>query len=144
MEVLKDQLTDHFRLREFANNEDGGGVLLTPPFLEFVRMLEVFRVCYNRPINITSGYRTKDFNKKIGGVSNSLHLKQLAIDFSLPAEFYKFSKERQDQFLENVKSKWYQICDDNNIPGSVLFYDRWVHIDVRANKRYFEDKRGMK
>lgn len=142
MKLLKDEITSHFRLVEFANNEDGGVVEITPPFIEFVQMLEEFRGWYNRPVNILSGYRTKPFNKKVGGASNSLHLKGLAIDFSLPTAFYKYSKSRQNEFLENIKNKWYEICDKHNIYGSVLFYDTWVHIDARTNKRYFEDKRG--
>lgn len=142
MILLKDQITAHFRLNEFANNEDGGVIEVTPSFVQFVLMLEEFRGWYNRPVLITSGYRTKAFNKKVGGVSNSLHLKGLAVDFALPSAFYNYSKARQNQFLENIKNKWYEICDENGIFGSVLYYDRWVHLDVRTNKRYFEDKRG--
>lgn len=34
----------------------------------------------NRPMVINSGYRTKEFNKRVGGISNSNHLKGLAAD----------------------------------------------------------------
>lgn len=142
MRVLNGRITEHFQLSEFANNLDGGVVLITPQVIEFIQMLEEFRKWYGRSVNITSGYRTKEFNKKVGGASNSLHIQGIAIDFALPSAFKKYSKERQEEYLNNIKNKWYQICDNRGIHGSVIFYDTWVHLDARRNKRYFEDKRG--
>lgn len=42
--------------------------------------LQVVRDYYNRPISITSGYRTPAHNKAIGGAPNSYHLKGMAAD----------------------------------------------------------------
>ncbi len=142
IDIRKDQITDHFRLSEFVNTLDCNRLDISLEFFRFVSMLEYFRRWYGRPVNITSGFRTAAYNRKIGGVSNSLHLKGLAIDFRLPSDFKRYSKVRQNEFLTNVRNKWFQLCDLEGIPGSVLWYDTWVHLDYRTNKRYFEDKRG--
>ncbi len=143
MKLLEDRLTEHFWLHEFSNTQDGDVVLYNPDFRKFIDMLEEFRVWYNRRMNITSGYRTKAFNKKIGGVSNSYHLKQLAADFRLPSEYFRFSKNRKEEFLSNIKTKWYQICEKHEKTGSVIYYDTIVHLSWWPTW-YFEDKRGMK
>jgi hypothetical protein len=142
VDIRKDQITEHFRLSEFVNTLDGNRIDLSPEFFRFVFMLENFRRWYGRPVNITSGFRTAAYNRKVGGASNSLHLKTLAIDFRLPSDFKRYSKARQNEFLTNVRNKWFQLCDLEGIPGSVLWYDTWVHLDYRTDRRYFEDKRG--
>jgi hypothetical protein len=45
-------------------------------------MLDQVRDKFDKPIHITSGYRTPAYNEKVGGVKNSSHLKGLAIDLS--------------------------------------------------------------
>lgn len=141
MNLLNDQITPHFRLSEFANNADGGAVILNPDVILFIQMLEEFRIWYNRPMTITSGYRTKPFNKEVGGASNSYHLKGLAADVALPSVYYSYSKARKDQFLENVKEKWYEICKAHGKTGSVIWEPTWIHLSWWPSW-YFEDKRG--
>ena len=141
MKLLNDQITPHFRLSEFANTKDGDVVLLNSDVVLFIQMLEEFRVWYNRTMTITSGYRTKAFNKKVGGASNSYHLKGLAADFGLPSAFYNYSKARREEFLMNVKNKWYEICREHGKTGSVIWYDTWIHLSWWPTW-YFEDKRG--
>lgn len=48
--------------------------------LEFVLKLDTMRDLIKRPLYITSGYRTSEYNKIVGGVENSAHLKGLAVD----------------------------------------------------------------
>jgi uncharacterized protein YcbK (DUF882 family) len=43
-------------------------------------MIDKAREIYGKPIVVTSGFRTKSHNEKVGGVSSSSHLKGLAID----------------------------------------------------------------
>lgn len=141
MNLLDDRITAHFRLSEFANTEDGNVMLLNARVILFIQCLEIFRVWYGRVMNITSGYRTAAFNKKVGGVSNSYHLKALAADFKLPKEYFKYSKQRQEEFINNIKNKWYEICEANGEKGSVIIYDTIIHLSFWP-VWYYEDKRG--
>jgi len=47
---------------------------------EFIEKLTLARFKSNTPYIINSGYRTKEHNKKVGGVVNSSHCKGLAVD----------------------------------------------------------------
>ena len=138
-----DRLTLHFRLSEFVNTLDGNRMYLDSGFIPFVLQLQEFRLWYGRPMNITSGYRTAAYNRKVGGASNSMHLKGLAVDFRLPAgELKKYGKARKEEFYNNIKDKWFLLCDGAGVKGSVVFYDAIIHLDYRRDFRYFDDRRG--
>ena len=47
-----------------------------------VNVMEKIRTEYGMPIYITSGYRTPEHNKKVGGVANSQHIYGEACDFT--------------------------------------------------------------
>ena len=71
---------DYFELSEFDSpDEVGSGVNMDTQFLD---MINDARQYANVPFVITSGYRTKAHNKKVGGSSTSSHLKGLAADIS--------------------------------------------------------------
>ena len=57
--------------------------------IDFLAKLDKAREYANIPFIITSAYRTKEHNAKIGGVANSSHLKGLAVDIRVNS-----SKER--------------------------------------------------
>lgn len=52
--------------------------------LQTKEALELAEVYYGSHIYVTSGYRDKEYNKKVGGAVNSQHLYGLAIDIPLP------------------------------------------------------------
>ena len=63
-----------------------------------------------KPIIITSGYRCQELNKKVGGKSNSFHLKGLAADLKYSVELWTFLTQHakfDKLILETSKSaKW--------------------------------------
>lgn len=140
MKLQKDQLTEHFRLQEFACD---GEMLVTPEYLIFVqKVLEPFRTWYNRPININSGFRTKEKNRAVGGVANSLHLRAMAVDFNFPTDYMKASKTRQNEFMQNLITKWNELCRSAGGFGQICWYGTYVHAGLSWQHEYFEDKRG--
>ena len=65
------KLTEHFDLDEFGEVP----VNAAPSYLELCSLiLEPIRAHFQKPIMITSGYRSPAHNKEIGGVSNSQHV----------------------------------------------------------------------
>ena len=68
----------YFRLSEF-DDAPGTGKNMKKDFL---KKLDKARAIADVPFKITSGYRSKETNKRVGGVSTSSHLKGLAADIS--------------------------------------------------------------
>lgn len=75
------QLTKNFNSNEFDSpDKPSTGMLMDKKFIE---TLQKARDIANTPFIITSGYRTIEHNKKVGGVSNSSHLKGKACDIKI-------------------------------------------------------------
>ena len=56
----------YFNYEEFDSPDiQGSGQLMDPELLD---MIDKAREIYGKPIHITSGYRTEDHNRKVGGV----------------------------------------------------------------------------
>lgn len=79
------KLTTNFKWGEFWSGSKSG-IRIEPPeelFNKIVVManeLQIVRLMINKPIIITSGYRTKEWNKHKGGVPNSYHIQGIAVD----------------------------------------------------------------
>lgn len=87
------QLSEHFELAEFLVSETAArrGIANEPPpeVIENLRrlcrrVLEPLREHLNRPIVITSGYRSPALNRAIGGSSTSHHMQGRAADIIVP------------------------------------------------------------
>ena len=81
--------------------------------LEAVRLLND-----NKPITITSGYRCKELNKAVGGVSTSQHQNGCAADFVVG------SAEENRRLFEKIKSS-------GSVPFDQLILEPkagWIHI----------------
>ena len=71
----------HFETQEFDSPDlPNSGINMDNAFLQ---MLNDARGIAGIPFNITSGYRTKNRNKLVGGVANSSHLVGKAADISV-------------------------------------------------------------
>jgi len=68
----------YFKLSEF-DDAPGTGKNMKKDFL---KKLDKARAIADVPFKITSGYRSKETNKRVKGVSTSSHLKGLAADIS--------------------------------------------------------------
>lgn len=75
------RLYKYFELSEFDSpDEEGSGELMEHDVIE---RLDVVRDLCGFPLIITSGYRTIEHNKKVGGVANSSHLLGYAVDIAV-------------------------------------------------------------
>lgn len=83
-------LTKHFTLNEFTRSATARKhCIINDPPAEVIPLifslsciLECVRAKINSPIFITSGYRSPELNKFVGGVPNSKHTLGLAVDFT--------------------------------------------------------------
>lgn len=124
-------LTTNFKLSEFRC-KDGTDVPveLLPNVQKLANELQKLRDELELPIKINSGYRTKSYNKKIGGATNSMHVQAKAADIVVtditPTNLYK----RIEKLIEEGKV---------NFKG-VGVYDTFVHVDVRDMRSRWDER----
>lgn len=85
-------------------------------------VLDPLREWYNKPIYINSGYRCKQLNNAVGGVSNSYHLKGMAADIDMG------DKDDNQPLFDYIK---------DNLSFTELGWEgngRWVHVAYDPNK----------
>ena len=86
---------------------------------ELLHMLDAARKLYGKPIRVTSGFRTKDHNKKVGGVVSSSHLKGLAVDLACSESRNRF---KMIKALLEVGFKRLGVAST------------FIHVDIDKNK----------
>ena len=119
------KITKNFDLKEFACN-DGTTVpdILLPNVIELAKNLQVIRDALGKPVHINSGYRTVDYNKKVGGVSNSQHVIAKAADITVSG----LTPKEVHAVIEGL------IAQGKVRQGGLGLYDTFVHYDVRGTK----------
>jgi GH24 family phage-related lysozyme (muramidase) len=118
-----ESVSNNFKVKEFACS-DGDTIVVD---VEFVKTtLQKIRNHFNAPITINSAYRTPAHNKKVGGASNSYHMKGRAFDIVVkghtPSELAKYARSI------GVKG--------------VIEYNTFVHVDSRPNKYWARNNNG--
>lgn len=125
-------LTPHFTLDEMIATQHRQFENWPPPKVqtslrETARQMEtVRRLLGDRPIVISSGYRSPEVNRAVGGVVNSAHLQGLAVDFNCyaygtPLEVCQAIAKSGlgfDQLIE--EGTWSHISFDPRMRGQVL------------------------
>ena len=86
------------------------------------QLMELVRTILDKPIFITSWYRSPEVNKGIGGRDSSMHMKSLACDFVSP---FGTPKEICEEILKNQWIKFDQL---------ILEFNRWVHIGLSEGR----------
>ena len=121
------KLTKSFQLSEFACN-DGTQVpeALIPNVKELAKNLQVLRDEIGETLTINSGYRSPAWNKKIGGVKNSMHLKAMASDLVCKSLTPKQLKAVIEKLIKEGKMK----------NGGIGLYPSFVHYDIGATRRW--------
>jgi zinc D-Ala-D-Ala carboxypeptidase len=127
------QLTPHFSLAEMTVSQTAArqGIDNDPDdgVIENLRKtcagLERIRILLGHPIFISSGYRSQELNRAIGGSPSSAHTKGWAADFICPA--YGTSPDIM-RAIADSDIQFDQLIEE---------FGRWVHIsfDPRNRKR---------
>lgn len=128
-------ITEHFRVREFRCKDGSDKILIST---ELVNMLEKLREHLGETypdcsIDINSGYRTKEHNKKIGGSSTSKHIQGKAADV-----FVKWNGK-------TVPAK--EVCcaaQDLDFDGIGYISSDAVHVDVRGSRWWADETKNNK
>jgi len=113
-----------WRVMVYPSSEIAANLVVVARKMEKIREL-----LGNKPITVTSGFRPKLYNKKIGGAEFSAHMKGLACDFQHSDLKAMIVRERLYPHLEDLKIRM------ENLPSA-----NWVHIDLKEpgfSGRYF-------
>ena len=113
------KLSTHFKVKEFACKDGSDAVLVAP---RLVMVLQSIRSHFGAAVTINSGYRTPQYNTKVGGVAHSQHCYGTAADITVkgqtPAAVAAYARE--------LMPDW----------GGVGVYAKqnFTHIDVRETR----------
>ena len=118
------QLAPGFRVRELRCR-DGSDTIMIDQTLAV--LLQAIREHFNKPITITSGYRTAAHNKSVGGAKSSQHLLGKAADIQVADT----TVEAVAAYAESLMPDWGGV---GRYPVKAGRTKGWVHVDTRPNK----------
>ena len=119
------KLTENFSLDEFKSKDGASFPAEVMQNLSILaEQLQALRDHLGKPITITSGYRSKEHNKKIGGALDSYHVRGMAADIQVAGMKPKEVAEEIEKLIKEGKM----------LEGGIGIYNSWVHYDHR-NKR---------
>lgn len=111
------KLSGNFKVREFACKDGSDAVLVAP---RLVMVLQTIRDHFGMAVTINSGYRTPQYNTKVGGVAHSQHCYGTAADIVVRGQ----TPAAVAAYARKIMPDW----------GGVGIYGRFCHIDVREAK----------
>lgn len=118
------QLSNNFKVKEFRCKDGSDKIIVDTEFVRTV--LQKIRTHFNTSVTINSAYRTPTYNRKVGGSTNSYHVKGRAFDIVVrgrkPSEVAKYARSI------GVKG--------------VIEYNTFVHVDSRPKQYWARNNNG--
>lgn len=113
------KLSTNFTVKEFACKDGSDTVLVAP---RLVMVLQSIRSRFGAAVTINSGYRTPQYNTKVGGVAHSQHCYGMAADISVKGQ----TPAAVAAYARQLMPDW----------GGVGIYSKkgFTHIDTREVK----------
>lgn len=110
-------LTKNFKVKEFRCNDGTDPVFIAK---ELPMVLQYIRMRTGKAVTINSGYRTAEYNERVGGVEASQHCYGTAADITVKG----YTPTQVANIAREIMPDW----------GGVGIYDTFTHVDVRAKK----------
>lgn len=126
------KLTNNFALEEFASPDaDYFPIEVINNLQELANNLEVLRSRLGVALHVSSGWRTKEHNRRVGGAKDSQHLLGKAGD--IWSEIYS-PKEIHDMIDKLINAGAMQ-------QGGLGLYNTFVHYDIRGTKARWDNRK---
>lgn len=110
----------NFKPRELMSKSDGVLMLYLPA----IDALQEIRSTLDRPLVVTSAYRSPQHNRKIGGSKRSRHLAGAAFDVAM-------GQNGRAEFVKLAKAKGF---------NGFGYYPSFVHVDFRSRPAAWRGK----
>lgn len=118
----------NFRPYEFACHNGADTIKVDG---RLIKALQKIREHFGKPVSVTSGYRTEAYNKKIGGATNSYHVKGMAADITVTG-------------VSNIEVAKYAATFLKGV-GLYNYKGGFVHVDMREKKYFWkQDSKNSK
>lgn len=118
------RISENFRISEFACH-DGSDLIKIDTKL--VVILESIREYFNKPVYINSGYRSPNYNKKIGGATKSYHMAGKAADIH----------------IQGVTPHEIARCAEKLGVLGIGEYTSFTHVDTREKKAFWYSSKQL-
>ena len=118
------RLAPSFTVREFRCRDGSDAIMIDQTL---VVLLQAIREHFNKPVTITSGYRTGTHNTAVGGSKSSQHLLGKAADIQVADT----TVEAVAAYAESLMPDWGGV---GRYPVKAGRTKGWVHVDTRPNK----------
>ncbi len=109
------QISKNFKLKEFQCKD---GSQLVKIDSELLQKLQQLRDLIGKPIMVNSGYRTPEYNKRVGGAKNSYHMQGKAVDIKV-----------NGLSISELKANALEVGFNG-----VGVYKNFLHVDIRRIK----------
>lgn len=121
------KLSENFCVKEFACKDGSNTIKID---LDLIPLIQRFRNYVETGVYFNSAYRTPSYNKKVGGATNSYHVKGQALDIPFLNSYkYLTSREKMCAFFNTLGVK------------GIIIYPTFIHVDTRTTK-YHADNNG--
>lgn len=117
-------LSSNFKVKEFRCKDGSDTILIDTDFVQ--NYLQKIRDHFCAAVTVNSGYRTTTYNKKVGGATNSYHVKGQAFDIVVKGH------------TPNEVAKYAQTL---GIKG-IIQYNTFVHVDSRTSRYWARNNNG--
>ena len=110
------KLSENFCVKEFACKDGSDTIKID---LDLIPLIQRFRNYVEAGVYFNSAYRTPSYNKKVGGATNSYHVKGQALDIPFLNSYkYLTSREKMCAFFNTLGVK------------GIIIYPTFIHVDT--------------
>lgn len=124
------KLSENFSVKEFACKDGSDTIKID---LDLIPLIQRFRNYVETGVYFNSAYRTPSYNKKVGGATNSYHVKGQALDIPFLNSYkYLTSREKMCAFFNTLGVK------------GIIIYPTFIHVDTRTSKYHADNNENYK
>lgn len=113
IKILGSNVTPHFSVSEYGDKSVIVSHITYNAFRHAL-LMEKLRDHINKPIYVTSWYRTYSTNKRVGGINSSHHLKGTATDCYIIG--------LNEKTFISIAKYWKKLCKEFGVSGECGFY----------------------